>query len=127
MAENKEYFTSTSDRGNVKISEDVISTIVSVAVLETEGAAAITTGITQDIAGLIGKKAKNIAPKKGVRVNFAYDDVEIEIDCQVIFGSSVFEIAMKIQENVKAAVESMTGLKCKTVDVNITGVTFEKE
>lgn len=123
MTENKEYWAKPSDRGNVKISEDVVSTIVSVAVLETEGASSITTSLTTDIAGFLGKKIQS----KGIRVNFVYDDVEISIDCQLKFGSSVFETATKIQENVKSAVESMTGLNCKVVDVNITGITIEKE
>ncbi|MFI3227345.1 MAG: Asp23/Gls24 family envelope stress response protein [Clostridia bacterium] len=123
MTENKEYWATLGERGNIKISEDVIMTIASLAVLETEGADSVITGLTSDIAGLLGKKTAS----KGVKVTFVYDDVEIDITCQVKFGSSVFETAEKIQENVKNAIESMTGLTCKVVNITITGVSFDKE
>lgn len=122
MTENKEYWASLGERGNIKISEDVIATIASVAVLETEGADSVISGLSADIAGLIGKKTSS----KGVRVSFVYDDVEIDISCQVKFGSSVFETAEKIQENVKNAVESMTGLSCNVVNISVTGVAFDR-
>ena len=122
MTDNREYWATSSDRGNVKISEEVISTIASIAVLETEGATNIATGITSDIAGLLGKKTA-----KGIKITFVYDDVEVDIACQVKFGTSVFETAEKIQENVKSSIESMTGLTCKVVNVTITGIVFEKE
>ena len=123
MTDNKEYWATSSDRGNIKISEEVISTIASIAVLETEGTSGITTGITSDIAGLLGKKLT----AKGIKVTFVYDDVEVDIACQVKFGVSVFDTAKSIQENVKSSIESMTGLTCKTVNVTITGIAFEKE
>lgn len=123
MTENKEYWATLGERGNIKISEDVIATIATIAVMETEGAGNVITGITSDIAGLIGKKTAS----KGVKVSFVYDDVEIDISCQVKFGSSVFETAEKIQENVKSSIESMTGLNCKVVNISITGISFEKE
>lgn len=122
MTENKEYWASTSERGNVKISEDVITTIVSVAVLETEGASNIVTSVTSDIAGLLGKKT----PGKGIKIIFDYDDVEVDVTVLVKFGKSVFETATAIQENVKAAIESMTGLKCKLVNVSVAGIEFDK-
>lgn len=121
MTDNKEYWGIPSDRGNIKISEDVIASIASIAVLETEGAEQSQYAIT-DIAGFLGKKQS-----KGVKVAFVYDNVEIDITCQTKFGSSVFEIAKSIQENVKSSVESMTGLTCTAVNVSITGITFEKE
>lgn len=123
MTDNKEYWSSTSDRGNVKISEDVISTIVSVAVLETEGVFNVATSLTSDIAGLLGKKNNG---NKGIRVSFVYDDVELDIAILINFGSVVFDTAKLVQENVKTAVESMTGLTCKTINVTVAGISFDK-
>lgn len=123
MTDNKEYWSSTSDRGNVKISEDVISTIVSVAVLETDGVFNVATSLTSDIAGLLGKKNNG---NKGIRVSFVYDDVELDIAILINFGSVVFDTAKLVQENVKTAVESMTGLTCKTINVTVAGISFDK-
>ena len=121
MTDNKEYWGTPSDRGNIKISEEVITSIASIAVSETEGADQITNPIS-DIAGFLGKKQS-----KGIKVAFVYDNVEIDITCQTKFGHSVYEVAKDIQENVKSSVESMTGLTCTAINVSITGITFEKE
>ncbi len=122
MADNKEYWEKNTEQGNIKISEDVIATIATVSAMETEGAENVITGLTSDIAGLLGKKTT----PKGVRVTFDYDNVEVDISCQVKFGTSVYDTAEKIQANVKNSIESMTGLNCNAVNIAISGVSFER-
>ena len=56
MAENKQYITQVQENGSVKISEDVISTIVAHAVEEVEGVVSLNVKPGADIADLIGKK-----------------------------------------------------------------------
>ena len=43
------------------------------------------------------------------------------------FGISIPDIALKIQENVKNTVETMTGLKVSQVNIHIQGISFKKE
>ena len=42
------------------------------------------------------------------------------------FGSKVHETALMVQENVKTAVENMTGLSVAAVDINISNLVFDK-
>lgn len=116
MAETKQYITQTQDNGNVMISEDVIGTIVDHAVCEIEGVVGLSTKPGADIAELIGKKNWG----KGIKVVIAEDD-SLEIDCNVIvaYGQNIVAVAANIQQAVSGAVESMSGVKVSSVNVNI--------
>ena len=43
------------------------------------------------------------------------------------YGARIPDVAIEIQENVKRAIEGMTGLKVVEVNVHIQGVQFEQE
>ena len=120
MAENKPYITHKQENGNVMISEDVISTIVSHAISEVEGVVSLSTKPGADIADLIGKKNWG----KGMKVTIGEND-ELYVDCNVIvaYGQSVVAVATGIQEAVTSALESTTGVKVARVNVNVCGIT----
>ena len=56
MAENKQYITQIQENGTVMISEDVIVSIVTLAVTEVEGVAGLSSKPGADIVEMIGKK-----------------------------------------------------------------------
>lgn len=116
MAETKQYITQVQESGNVMISEDVIGTIVDHAVCEVEGVVGLSTKPGADIAELIGKKNWG----KGMKVVIAEDD-SLQIDCNVIvaYGQNIVNVASAVQQAVSGAVESMTGVKVSSVNVNI--------
>ena len=122
MAE-KEYWTTESDQGNVKISEDVVASIAAISAAETEGVHGLYAGIGKDIAEFLGKK--NLA--KGVKITFNGNCVEVEIGMSVKYGYSILEVAKKVQESVSSAIESMTGLHTTCVDVQVGSIAFEPE
>ena len=118
MAENKQYITQVQENGNVMISEDVVSTIVAQARSEVEGLAGLSVKPGADIAELIGKNWG-----KGMKITIGEDN-ELSIDCNVLvkYGSSVIDVAKSAQNAVTSAVESMTGVKVHVVNVNICGI-----
>lgn len=123
MAEHKDYWVTAGDQGTIKISEDVVASIAALAAIETEGVGGLAAGLTAEIASLLGKKSQN----KGVRVQLGEQDtVGVELSILVEFGKSVGEVALAVQKAVKAAVESMTGLKTAVVNVVVSGVTFDQ-
>ncbi len=119
MAESREYITQTQDNGAVMISEDVIASIVLNTLSENEGFAGLSTKPGADIVELLGKKNWG----KGIKVTIT-DDNELHLDCNicVYYGYSVMGVARNIQESVTAAVESTTGVKVLSVNVNICGI-----
>ena len=119
MADNKRYITQVQENGNVMISEDVVSTIVSLAIKDVEGVVGLSTKPGADIVEMIGKKNWG----KGLRVAIAEDNA-LTVDCDIIvsYGQSVVAVAGAVQEAVLGALESATGVKVNAVNVNVCGI-----
>jgi uncharacterized alkaline shock family protein YloU len=111
-----------TDLGAVRIRNEVVSAIASVAALEVKGVVEMKRGITQGMLRVFGKKSF----ERGVRVNLSEGEVKIDISVIVEYGAKIPEVAKKVQENVKKSVEEMTGLSLVEVNVNIRGVSQTK-
>lgn len=120
MSENKEYVSRSDELGNIHISEEVLATIAAAAALEAEGVSSLSANLGSDIAERLGKK--NLA--KGVRVKMEDEKVEVELSILIVYGCTIPDVGKAVQEGVKAAVESMTGLEVAAVNVNVGGITF---
>jgi len=120
MSENKEYVSRSDELGNIHISEEVLSAIAAAAALEVNGVSSLAANLGSDIAELLGKK--NLT--KGVRVKLEEDKVEVELSVLMAYGNTIPEVGKAVQEAVKNAVESMTGLDVANVNVNVSGIAF---
>ncbi|ADL42803.1 protein of unknown function DUF322 [Caldicellulosiruptor hydrothermalis 108] len=109
--------------GVVKIAEEVVAIIAAVAASEVKGVASMVGSWTGNITEALGKK--NLA--KGVKVQVGEKEAAIDIYITVEYGVRIPEVAWEIQERVKNAVESMTGLKVVEVNIHVQGIKFEKE
>lgn len=109
--------------GSVTISDEVVSVIAGVATSEVKGVASMSGSIAGGIAEILGKKNMG----KGVKVVIEEDVATIDLHITVVYGAKVPEVAWEIQEKVKKAVESMTGLTVDKVNIYIEGVVIEKE
>lgn len=119
MSENK---IQNHEFGHVNISDDVIGIITNIAAGEIEGVNLHGT-LAGDIAEILGKKNMT----KGVRVNISEDDVvQVDLNIVVDFGVVIPEVAWKVQESVKNAIENMTDLKVDYINVNVLGINLEK-
>ncbi len=116
MADNKQYITQTQENGNILISEDVIGTIVAHAVSEVNGVVGLSTKPGADIIEMIGRKNWG----KGIKV-VVDEDNKVSIDCNVIvtYGQNVVAAASDVQIAIYNAVDSMTGVKVSSVNVNV--------
>ena len=59
---------------------------------------------------------------KGIKVEATETDAKIDVNIIVEYGSRIPDVAFEIQNRVKKAVESMTGLKVVDVNVHVQGV-----
>ena len=80
-------------------------------------------GIVGGITEMLGKK--NLA--KGVRVEVGEREAAIDLYVVVEYGVRIPDVAQKVQEEVKKAVESMTGLEVVEVNIHIQGVNLGGE
>lgn len=106
------------ETGAVKISDDVISIIAGVATTEVEGVLEMNGGITAGITDMLGMK--NLS--KGVKVELREESVLVDLYIVIKYGLKLDEVGSKVQENVKNAIETMTGMEVEEVNVNIVGV-----
>ena len=63
----------------------------------------------------------------GVKVVVENHHVRVNLALELDYGVSIPEISKKVQDRVKAAIENMTGLKVREVNVRVTGVAAEEE
>lgn len=118
MAEYKQYITQKQESGNVMISEDVVSTIVAHAVSDVEGVAGVVTKPGAEFADLISKSWG-----RGVKILIAEDNtLAIDCDISICYGQSIVDIAQAAQIAIVNAVESMTGVMVRSVNINVCGI-----
>jgi len=119
MADNKHYITQFQDHGKLQISEDVIADIVAHSIREVKGIVSLNMRTGADFAEFLGKK--NWA--RGIKVTISQnDDVRIDCNISVRFGENVVDVSKAAQQAVINEVESVTGLKVKSVNMNVYGI-----
>ncbi len=118
----EEVRTLPTELGVVKIAEEVVSIIAGLAATEIEGVASMSGGIGGGIAEVLGRR--NFS--KGVKVEVGTEEAKIEIFIVVEYGVRIPDVAWDIQESVKNAIETMTGLKVVHVNIHVQGVHFPK-
>ena len=109
-----------TNSGTVKIASDVVATIAGLAAAQVEGIAGMSEGLVGGIAEMLGKK--NFS--KGVKVEVGEKEAAVDIYIIVKYGVRIPEVALAAQENVKQAIEKMTGLSVVEVNVHVQGVGF---
>jgi uncharacterized alkaline shock family protein YloU len=110
-----------TDLGSIQIAPEVIEIIAGLATIEVEGVAGMSGGFVGGIAEMLGKK--NLA--KGIKVEVGQKEAAIDVSVIIEYGFRIPEVASEIQENIKNAIHSMTGLNVIEVNVHILGVQFK--
>ena len=114
-----------TQNGTVSFATDVIATIAGLAAQEIEGVASMN-GTSGGFAEMFGKKSQRTVTK-GVKIDLVDNAVVADVTMTVEYGFPIPTVAGGIQENVKKAVENMTGLTVSAVNVHVIGISFENE
>lgn len=107
--------------GEVKISDEVVAIVAGLAATEVEGVVSLAGNITNDMVAKLG--IKNLA--KGVKVYVNEQTVSVNLVVNIKYGTSIPSVSATIQEKVKSAVETMTGLDVSEVNIKISGVNID--
>ena len=111
------------DVGQVQIADEVIAVIAGLAATEVEGVQKMSGNITNEIVSKLGMK--NLS--KGVKVSIDGEKVDVVLNLILKYGVSIPKTSREVQEKVKGAIETMTGLTVGEVNIRIAGVSLEKE
>ena len=119
MADNRKVFKIKDDKlGEVHIADEVVAIIAGLAATEVEGVGSMAGNITNELVSKLGMK--NLS--KGVKVDIIEENVEVEVALNISYGYSIPDVSAKVQEKVKTAIETMTGLHVAVVNVKIATV-----
>lgn len=108
--------------GTITYANEVIATIAGVAANEIDGIAGMC--VSGGFSEILGRN-KNIT--RGVKVEVGSQEAAVDLYIIVEYGKPIQKVAAEVQENVRKALESLTGLHVVRVDVHVQGVSFEKE
>lgn len=114
---------SENGEGQISFADDVVAVIAGLAAIEIDGVVAMSGGVADGIAEMLGRK--NLT--RGVKVEVGSSEAAIDLDMIAEYGACIPEVARKVQENVKKAVEMMTGLEVVEVNVNVLGVSMDSK
>ena len=109
--------------GQIQISDEVIAIIAGTAAAETEGVSRPSSAPVSTVKGFFGKKNQS----KGVKVTVEESNALVEVEISVKFGINIKKACEEVQQKVKNAVETMTGLTVTGVNVVVSEVVVEKE
>lgn len=108
--------------GTITYANEVIATIAGVAANEIDGIAGMC--VSGGFGEILGR---NRSITKGVKVEVGSQEAAVDLYIVVEYGQPIQKVASEVQENVRKALESLTGLHVVRVDVHVQGVSFEKE
>ncbi len=120
MSENKNTVSQSDELGTVHIAEEVIASIAAIAATEVDGVSGLSGAM--ELSELLGKK--NLS--RGVKIAVEGSAVTCDVFILVKRTFAILKVSQQVQENVKAHIESMTGLEAPAVNVHVVGISFEK-
>lgn len=107
---------SNFEYGQVKISADVIASIVAIAVEETEGFKMVKTLVD-----------KVTSKNQSVKVSFnESENLIVTVNVNVEYGLKIHKEVPKVQDNITTNLEIMTGLKVDEVNINVNNLYFKE-
>ena len=113
----------TDDMGAIKVADEVLSIVAGLAASEVNGVYGMSGGIREGFTDMLGKQ--NFS--KGIKVYTEGHTVRVEVHVIITYGFNIPDVAIKLQEKVKEAVENMTGYEVTGVDIHVEGVKKKKE
>ena len=115
--------TTSNEKGNLVISEDVISSIAVNAAKDVEGVSSFSNRPVDVFSTIKNGSLKVMSP---VRVNQSGEDISVSIYLNIEPNKKIKDVAQNVQQNVKEAIQNMTGRLVSKVNVVIAGIDFEE-
>lgn len=107
--------------GTLKVSQEVVSTIVKQVIVETEGVQALTA---------LPVSAKEVVLKSGlkrpIKITLNGDVAVVDLSVSLKIGYQVKPVAEAIQNKVKEEIQQMTGITVAAVNVYISDAAVQQ-
>ena len=114
---------SEENGGKIVFAEDVVATIATLAAAEVEGVYGMSGTAFEGLGEKLGKKNYT----KGIKVEVGTVECAVDMSIIVRYGFKIQEVCRSVQNAVKNAIETMTGLKVVQVNISVNSIVFAKE
>ena len=111
-----------TDLGTLKINNEVIASIARNAALQVDGVEDIKSNPLKILVDFFSKGYNN----KGITLEISEGEVKVGLTIIVKYGLTIPDVATVVQENIRTAIEEMTGLSVTEVNVNIGDIHSEE-
>ncbi len=126
MSDNLPINMDGQESGAISYANEVIAIIAGMAMAEVDGVAGHRSA-GKSVTERIGLTKAANPVTKGVRVEVGSEEASVDLTLAVEYGKPIQKVCTEVQENVRKAIETMTGLHVVKVDVHVTNVIFEKD
>lgn len=107
---------------SLKISEDVITKIVEIALNDIEG----VYSLTKSRMHFVNLFSKTDAPS-AISINLKDEAAEITVNIIVTLDCNVKNVSEQVQFRIKNDIQNMTGIAVAKVNVIISGISFSEK
>ncbi|MCI2046677.1 MAG: Asp23/Gls24 family envelope stress response protein [Faecalibacterium sp.] len=104
--------------GSLQISTEALAKIARCAALEIDGVTAVSCAGQKNVRDLL----ELVSIQQPVSVVIKDGTAEVTIQLMVAFGAKVPVLAEKVQQNVKSAIQNMTGVTVSQVNIIVAGL-----
>ena len=104
--------------GGIHISPNAVATIAYHATLQSYGVVGLAPkNLTEGIVSSITRE-----PSRGISVRYKGDDIDIDINVVVEYGTRINAVAESVASTVRFHVEKALGLHVNSVNVHVAGL-----
>lgn len=101
--------------GSITISQEVVAKIIGTAAAATSGIASMSTGRVEEIT----RKLSGTTLQSGIGLSSTESGLDITLRIVVQYGVRMNEVCRELQQNVREAVEKLTGLSARSINVKV--------
>ncbi len=107
-----------TELGAIRVHHGVIAAIARLAALKVPGVVDMSGSFTDGLASMINKHVAD----RGIKVEVDERGIAVELNIVIEFGIRIPQVAWRIQNDVRRAIEEITGQKVQAVDVVIQAI-----
>ncbi|MBU4212979.1 MAG: Asp23/Gls24 family envelope stress response protein [Verrucomicrobia bacterium] len=115
---SEEHGEDGTELGAIRVHNSVIAAIARLAALKVPGVVEMSGSFAEGLASMVGKASFD----RGIKVDMEDQKVNVDLHIVIAFGVRIPQVAWRIQNDVRNAVEDMTGKKIGLINVIVQGV-----
>ncbi len=114
--------THKNEFGTINIADRALAAIAYITSLQMEGVVSMDPGLVADLTSMFGKEAETT----GVTVHIEDDEVSVDLYIRVAYGLRVPDLALRLQEKVRSALETYAEVTVVAINVYVQGIIIDE-